>query len=136
MDVAPVDSTDTEYHQRVRTAMDDDFNTAEVLPVLFDLAKEVNRYKEKDNNKAKHYASLLRELSGLIGLLNQNPEVFLRGGQQEQGITADDIDDLIEQRNQARTAKDWAESDRIRDMLKEQGIVLEDAGGETTWRRE
>jgi len=136
VEIASVDSKDTEYHQRVRAAMDDDFNTAEVLPVLFDLAKEVNRYKEKDNDKAKRYASLLRELSGLIGLLNQDPEIFLRGGQQEQGITTDDIDDLIEQRNQARDTKDWAESDRIRDVLKEQGIVLEDAGGETAWRRE
>jgi cysteinyl-tRNA synthetase len=134
--VGSVDSTETEYHQRVRSAMDDDFNTAEVLPVLFDLAKEVNRYKEKDNEKAKHYASVLRELSGMIGLLNQEPEMFLRGGANEQGTSAEDIDALIKQRNDARAAKDWAESDRIRDVLKEQGIVLEDAGGETSWRRE
>lgn len=129
-------STDTEYHQRVRVAMDDDFNTAEVLPVLFDLAKEVNRYKDKDDEKVKHFASLLRNIAGMIGLLSQDAETFLRGGSDEQGISADDIDALIEQRNQARSAKDWAESDRIRDVLKEQGIVLEDAGGETTWRRE
>jgi cysteinyl-tRNA synthetase len=134
--ITDIGSTDTEYHQRVRTAMNDDFNTAEVLPVLFDLAKEVNRYKEKDVKKAQHYASLLRELSGMIGLLNQDPESFLRGGINEQGISADEIDALIEQRNQARTAKDWAESDRIRDVLKEEGVVLEDAGGETTWRKE
>jgi len=127
---------DTKYHQRVREAMDDDFNTAEVLPVLFDLAKEINRYKETDSDKAKYYASLLRELAGWIGLLNQEPEAFLRGGQNEQGLSADEIDTMIAQRNQARAAKDWAESDRIRDALKEQGIVLEDAGGETSWRRE
>ena len=136
MDITTVDSTDTEYHQRVRTAMDDDFNTAEVLPVLFDLAKEVNRYKEKDSARATHYASLLRELAALVGLLNQEPETFLRGGEHQQGISTDNIDDLIKQRNQARDAKDWAESDRIRDALKEEGIVLEDAGGTTTWRRE
>ncbi|MDH5369834.1 MAG: cysteine--tRNA ligase, partial [Gammaproteobacteria bacterium] len=129
-------SADTEYHQRVHTAMNDDFNTAEVLPVLFDLAKEVNRYKEKDNEMAQHYASLLRELAGMIGLLNQDSETFLRGGINEQGISTNEIDALIEQRNQARLAKDWAESDRIRDLLKEEGVVLEDAGGETTWRKE
>lgn len=136
VEVTTLDSNDTEYHQRVRTAMNDDFNTAEVLPVLFDLAKEINRYKEKDNAKAMQHASLLRELAGLIGLLNQEPEVFLRGGESQQGSSADDIDALIAQRNQAREAKDWAESDRIRDLLKAQGIILEDAGGNTTWRRE
>ena len=136
VETIPLESTDTDYHHRVRVAMDDDFNTAEVLPVLFELAKEVNRYKDKDDEKTNHFASVLRNVAGMIGLLSQDPEMFLRGGNDEQGLSADDIDALIEQRNQARTAKDWAESDRIRDVLKEQGIVLEDAGGETTWRRE
>ena len=137
IEVIPVASTDSEYHQRVSAAMNDDFNTAEVLPVLFDLAKEVNRYKDKDSAKAAQFAGMLRELAGLIGLLNQEPEIFLRGGDNQQnGVSADEIDALIAQRNQARDAKDWAESDRIRDVLKKQGIVLEDAGGNTTWRRE
>ena len=137
IEVIPVASTDSEYHQRVSAAMNDDFNTAEVLPVLFDLAKEVNRYKDKDSAKAAQFASMLRELAALIGLLNQEPDTFLRGGDNQQnGVSADEIDALIAQRNQARDAKDWAESDRIRDVLKKQGIVLEDAGGNTTWRRE
>lgn len=136
MEVSAVETDDTEYHQSVREAMDDDFNTAEVLPVLFDLAKEINRYKETDSKQAEHYASLLRELAGWIGLLSQEPEIFLHGSQNEQGISVDDIETMIEQRNQARESKDWAESDRIRDVLKEQGIVLEDAGRETSWRRE
>ena len=134
--IESINERDTEYHQRVRKAMDDDFNTAEVLPVLFDLAKEVNRYKEKDNVKAVHFACLLSELASMIGLLGQEPDAFLRGGTSELGITENDIDELIIQRNQARDAKDWAESDRIRDLLKKEGIVLEDAGGNTTWRRE
>ena len=136
IDIVAVKETDSEYHQRVSTAMNDDFNTAEVLPVLFDLAKEVNRYKEKDNDKAMHFASILRELAGLIGLLKQEPDDFLRGDSDGQGMSEADINALILQRNQARDTKDWAESDRIRDVLKEEGIVLEDAGGKTTWRRE
>ena len=136
VEVVASGSTDTEYHQRVRTAMNDDFNTAEVLPVLFDLAKEVNRYKEKDTDKAVHFASLLRELSGVIGLLNQEPDDFLRGSSNDNGISVEDIDEFIQQRNQAREDKDWAESDRLRDVLKAKGIVLEDKGGETSWRRE
>ena len=136
IDITIVETKDSEYHQRFKTAMDDDFNTAEVLPVLFDLAKEVNRYKEKDDEKANYFANLLRELSGFIGLLNQKPESFLQGGTAAEDSSANDVEDLIQQRNDARAAKDWAESDRIRDILKEQGIVLEDAGGNTTWRRE
>ena len=78
----------------------------------------------------------MHDLADLIGLLKQSPDDFLRGSSSEQGMSEDDIDDLILQRNQARDSKDWAESDRIRDMLKEDGIVLEDAGGKTSWRRE
>ena len=136
IDIIAVKEKESEYHQRVRAAMNDDFNTAEVLPVLFDLAKEVNRYKEKDKDKAAYFASILRDLADLIGLLQQDPDDFLRGGSTGQGMSEDDIDALIVQRNQARDDKDWAESDRIRDVLKEEGIVLEDAGGKTTWRRE
>lgn len=136
VDVVNVDTQDSEYYQRFKVAMDDDFNTAEVLPILFDLAKEINRYKEKDSEKAQGYASELHHLATSIGLLNQYPESFLRGGGDADGTSADEIDALIMQRNQARDNKDWAESDRIRDILKEQGIVLEDAGGNTTWRRE
>jgi len=138
VEVCALDSRESEYHTRVRNAMNDDFNTAEVLPVLFDLAKEVNRYKDSNEEKAKHFAALLRDIASMIGLLYQDPETFLRGGAKDgdEGLSADEIEALIVQRNQARTDKDWAESDRIRDELKAQGIVLEDSGGETTWRRE
>ncbi len=132
----PNNEKDTEYHQRVHTAMNDDFNTAEVLPVLFDLAKEINRIKEKDQTKAISLAAILRELAGLIGLLTQEPEQFLRGTSHASDISESEIEDLIAQRIQARETKDWAESDRIRDLLKEKGVILEDAGGTTSWRRE
>jgi len=131
-----IDINDTDYHQRVRAAMNDDFNTPEVLPVLFDLAKEINRHKENDIEKAKEFSSLLRQLAAMIGLLHQDPEDFLRGASHADGISETEIETLIAQRNAARAAKDWAESDRLRDVLKEQGIVLEDKGGETSWRRE
>ena len=136
VETVDIDVKDTAYYQRVHVAMNDDFNTAEVLPVLFDLAKEVNRFKETDNTKASHYASLLRKLADMIGLLYQAPEDFLKGAHSEGGISEATIETLIIERNQARESKDWSESDRIRDVLKEEGIVLEDAGGNTTWRRE
>ena len=136
VNMSSVEMNETDYHQRVRAAMNDDFNTPEVLPVLFDLAKEVNRHKENDIEKAKEFAGLLRQIAATIGLLNQDPEGFLRGGNNPQGMSEMEIEDLIAQRNAAREAKDWAESDRLRDLLKEDGVVLEDKGGETTWRRE
>jgi len=134
--VSSVENKESEYHQRLQTAMNDDFNTAEVLPILFDLAKEVNRYKEKDKLKAHQFASILIDIAESIGLLNQEPETFLRGSSQQQTISDEDIDDFINKRLNARIEKNWAESDRIRDLLKEQGIVLEDGAGGTSWRRE
>lgn len=136
VDMGTLNAVDTDYHQRVRAALNDDFNTPEVLPVLFDLAKEVNRYKESDIGQASQYASLLRELAGKIGLLGQEPETFLRGHSKDESISNHEIDVLITERNDARAAKNWPESDRIRDVLKEKGIVLEDSGGKTSWRRE
>lgn len=137
-DISPNDmpQQETQYHQRVRAAMNDDFNTPEVLPVLFDLAKEINRHKESDTEKAQEFAGLLRELAAMLGLLHQDPEIFLRGGNSAEGIAESEVNELIAQRNTARETKDWSESDRIRDLLKEQGIVLEDKGGNTTWRRD
>ena len=130
-------SEKTDYHQRVMDAMNDDFNTPEVLPVLFDLAKEINRYKSSDSDKANAYAAILRSIAAKLGLLYQDPEQFLQGGQQEEGgITDEAIDDLIQKRTAAREARDWAESDRIRDLLKAEGVVLEDSAGVTRWRRE
>jgi len=118
-------------------AMDDDFNTPEALSSLFELAKEVNRYRQSDEPKARQVAASLKYLAEQLGLLQQLPETFLKAGQgNADGLTDDEIDSLIGQRNTARDNKNWAESDRIRDELKAQGIILEDTGGTTSWRRE
>jgi len=118
-------------------AMDDDFNTAEALSSLFELAKEINKHRQSDTQKACDAAASLKFLSVQLGLLQQDPDTFLKGGQGEQsGLTDAEIEALIQQRNDARTNKDWAESDRVRDELKAQGIILEDNAGQTSWRRE
>jgi len=117
-------------------AMDDDFNTPEALSSLFDLAKDINRFRQTDLNKSEKTAASLKFLARQLGLLQQTPDEFLKAGQVDQGGLSDqEIENLIQQRNDARTNKDWAESDRVRDELKAQGIILEDAAGKTGWRR-
>ncbi|AUX92710.1 cysteine--tRNA ligase [Mixta gaviniae] len=119
---------------RFREAMDDDFNTPEAYSVLFDLARDVNRLKAEDKAAADGLAARLRELAGVLGLLTQDPELFLQGGEQDNDEVAE-IEALIKMRNDARQAKDWAQADVARDKLNALGIVLEDGPQGTTWRR-
>ena len=116
------------YAARFKAAMDDDFGTSEAISVLFELAGEVN--KSRDVQQAR----LLKDLAGVLGLLQRDPEAFLQG-EAGDGLSAAQIEALIQARKDARAAKDWAESDRIRDELTAAGIVLEDSAGTTTWRR-
>jgi cysteinyl-tRNA synthetase len=68
-------------------------------------------------------------------LLQDDPDSYLKSGGSSEGLSDTDIDALIEQRAQAKADKNWGEADRIRDELKQQGIELEDKGGDTSWRR-
>ena len=113
---------------RFKAAMDDDFNTAEAIAVLFDLAGEANR----GHIEAAH---LLRALAATLGLLQCDAEVFLKAGAAVEGMLENEIEALIVAREAARKIKDFAESDRIRDALTAAGITLEDGMGGTQWRR-
>ncbi|MEW8397294.1 MAG: DALR domain-containing protein, partial [Candidatus Thiodiazotropha sp.] len=125
------------YVGRFRDAMDDDFNTPEALAVLFDLAREINRLKETENEAAASLAAILRELGGILGILQDDPESYLRGAApaDEDGLSDEAIETMIQARIDARSAKNWAEADRIRDELQAAGIILEDGPQGTTWRR-
>jgi len=128
---------DGEHESRFRAAMDDDFNTAEAIAVLFEMAREVNKLRNEGPATAATLAERLKALGGVLGLLQADPEAFLQGGAETEadGLDAAAIDSLIQQRLDARKNRDWAEADRIREELKAQGIVLEDGAGGTTWRR-
>jgi len=127
----------TDYQARFRTAMDDDFNTPIALEVLFDLARAINRARQSgDDDQARILAAGLREMGAILGIIQRDPEQFLQGGQGAEGKRDDaEIDALIQQRTEARTAKDWVEADRIRGLLDAKGIVLEDGANGTIWRR-
>jgi cysteinyl-tRNA synthetase len=128
---------DADYKARFEQAMNDDFNTPVAVSVLFDLARELNKTKETDQEKARFLASTLIHLGSLLGILQDDPESFLKGGV----INDEEQDTIIEQQIQerldAKKAKNWALADKVRDDLKGQGIILEDApDGTTSWRRE
>ncbi len=129
---------DADYEARFKEAMDDDFNTPVALSVLFDLARELNKVKDSDKQRASHLAAAIRVLGGVLGILQDDAERFLKeGDNQAEGLTAEQIETLIQARIDAKKNKNWAEADKIRDQLKQQGVILEDIpGGGTNWRRE
>jgi cysteinyl-tRNA synthetase len=118
-----------QHAQRFKTAMDDDFNTPEAVSVLFDLANEVNKSADIK------LAGQLRALGGVLGLLQRDAKSFLQGGGVSEGMSETEIQVQIDARNAAKTSKNYAESDRIRKVLLQAGIVLEDSAEGTSWRR-
>jgi len=158
-DVPPAPLVASEHSARFLHSMDDDFNTPEALAVLQTLARELNSAKAaSDSARAAALAAELGALGGVLGLCTVAPAQWFRlarpagfppppGDRGEpHGTTAapaasapiseQEVERRIEQRAAARRAKNWAESDRIRDELAAAGIVLEDKpGGGSTWRR-
>jgi len=124
---------DQPYGLRFKEAMDDDFNTALALSVMADVRQALNKAQEQQQSEQQCYlAGLLYAFGDVLGLFQQDAELFLAGGDNDDTVR---IEALITARNQARTDKDWAKADQVRDELTVMGIVLEDAAGKTTWRR-
>ena len=115
------------YAKRFAEAMNDDFNTPVAVAVLFEMAGEINKTQSPD------LARQLRALADTLGILKRDAREFLKGtgDMDEEAILG-----LIEERAEAKKAKDFARADQIRDDLLKDGVVLEDrAGGVTEWRR-
>ncbi len=117
-------------------AMNDDFNTPRAVAALFDMAREINRLRAIDPDRAAALGAGLRALGGVLGLLEMPVEAYLQGqASGSDGLDAAAIEALIQARTAARARKDWAEADRLRDALVQGGVVLEDGAGGTIWRR-
>jgi cysteinyl-tRNA synthetase len=118
-------------------AMDDDFNTPDALAAMQGVARDLNSAKAGGRRaEAAVFAATLRGMGQVLGLLQQQPAVYLKRGVGRAALTDPAIENLLDARRVARAAKNFAESDRIRDLLTAAGIVLEDKpGGSTGWRR-
>ena len=122
------------YLQRFNDAMNDDLNTPEALAVMHELTAAIN--KENDTQQAQMLARTLSQLGARLGLLQQDAEAALRGKASAHGASDAKINQLVTERQQARANKDFKRSDEIRDELAANGVVVEDAGTSTSWRRE
>ncbi|MBO4831591.1 MAG: cysteine--tRNA ligase [Oscillospiraceae bacterium] len=120
----------SKYRERFIEAMDDDFNTADAVSVMFELIREANTITAADKNPTKAAAKaaldMLDELNGVLGVIY--------GGGEDDELAAE-VEALIEARQNARKEKNWAEADRIRDQLKDMGIVLMDTKQGVQWKK-
>ena len=116
------------YKERFITEMDDDFNTANAISVLFDLTKTANLYLQENQTHEKvlsAFEKLFEELTSVLGIELKVQDELLD----------EEIDALIEERKQARKNRDFERADQIRDELKDRNIILEDTSQGTRWKR-
>jgi cysteinyl-tRNA synthetase len=133
-----VETLEQGFVERFNAAMRDDFNTAETMAVLFELNKELNRaVKEETAEQATVLYSTLRYLTNILGLVQHDVDEFLKSdiGQEALSLSDTEIENFIQQRVDAKKAKDFAQADAIRQSLLDQGVVLEDTRQGTIWRR-
>ena len=130
-------SADQDYTNQFNSYMDDDFNTPKAISLLHEIARKINRNEDKTHEESKRLASTLKKLGAVLGLLESEPQDFLKGKSNENKENADTdyINELIRQRNIARDKKDFEKADKIREQLAELDVTLEDTEGGTDWRR-
>jgi cysteinyl-tRNA synthetase len=119
------------------TYMDDDFNTPKAISLLHELARDLNRNADKTSNEATVLAATLKNLGGVLGLLQDEPQGFLQAKANSSDEDLDEvaIQNLIDDRVAAKAEKNYERADQIRDHLVTLGISLEDTPQGTIWRR-
>jgi cysteinyl-tRNA synthetase len=121
---------DQDMMKQFSEVMNDDLNTPEALSILFQLAKLIN--SSPDLAQTAKYAATLKELGGVLGLLQDDPKVFFQFGSL---LLDEEIEQQIALRNKARDTKDFQTADQIRESLLKQGIILDDSSEGTTWKK-
>ena len=114
-------------------ALNDDLNTPVAIAEIHALVKSLNKASDADKPALK---ARILAAGNLLGILGQDPEAWMQGGVDDDGISAADIEALIAERQQAKLDKNYARADEIRQELAAQGVVLEDSREGTKWRRE
>jgi cysteinyl-tRNA synthetase len=127
VEVGAIEDVENDFSARFHAAMDDDFNTPEAIAVLFELARAINK---AEGAEQAALAGQLRYLGSVLGCLQSEPKDFFQAGA---GDEADWIETMIQQRLDAKKAKDFAAADAVRDTLAAKGIVLKDGPEGTTW---
>ncbi|HLG20815.1 MAG TPA: cysteine--tRNA ligase [Bdellovibrionota bacterium] len=129
-------SSAEKYARPFREAMDDDFNTAKAIAVLFDAVKEANRLQQKAETVAEAMAlrATVIRLANVLGLLQDDPQSYFQSIPGKADFDRPQIESLIAQRAEARRTKDFQRADRIRDELKALRVIVEDSPEGTTWR--
>ncbi len=132
----PLSELHSGYYQAFVEAMNDDFNTREALASMYNLVRDLNTLAKAGSPDALTLAGELKAMGLILGILQENPEVFLQSGGSDQ-IAAEKVDALVAERIQAKKDKNYGRADEIRKLLSENGILIEDAkDGTSKWRRE
>jgi cysteinyl-tRNA synthetase len=126
-------------------AMDDDFNTALAIGIIYDLVRDVNKFLAEIDQKNEEAAVIILtsaqaafdDVSGTLGIFLRAPDTWFqeaRLGEHKVTLSIEEIERHIHLRNEARARKNWAEADRIRKLLDDAGVVLFDRPGGTVWK--
>jgi len=136
------------FKENFEEAMEDDFNTAQAIGHMYELARQINRimdtiHPEEVKGLADQFnqaAGLIKQYGRILGVLTLPPQAFLEQERtrllQKKGLSPEEIEALISERNQARQEKDWARADALRDRLTEMNVLLKDTPQGTLWQIE
>jgi cysteinyl-tRNA synthetase len=135
-----------ECWQRFSEAMDDDFNSARGIGILFDTVRSINRLLDQKKNDLSpeikktaqsHYVDILR-IGGILGILAEQPKIYFEKKQtrvlEQKSIDPGVIDQMIKERDEARKAKNWEKADQIRNQFADMNIIIEDRAEGTIWK--